>query len=179
MDNDENTNQESEVNTENETDEAEDFIEEEANEQATSDADELKKKLAISDKKLVTALAQKNHYKNKVNSQEVSEKKEEISSKDLYALMNNKVPEEDVDDVIRAAKALDMSIPEALKSNVVKTILSDSKEKRTTADVANTDNTRMGPTQLTDETLLSNAVKGDIPDDDEGIAKLIEAKLNK
>jgi len=175
MDNDEN--QESEVNTESE---AEDFIEEvdeqadtEANSEASAEVDELKKKL-------VTAEAQKDHWKKKANTKkEVSEKKEEISSKDLYALMNNKVPEEDVDDVIRAAKALDMSIPEALKSNVVKTILSDSKEKRTTADVANTDNTRMGPTQLTDETLLSNAVKGDIPDDDEGIEKLIQAKLNK
>jgi len=137
----------------------------------TSEVDELNKKLA-------TAEAQKNHWKKKATAQKgkAEAKTEELSSKDLYALMSNKVPEEDVDDVIKAAKALDMPIIEALNSNIVKTILSDSKEKRNSADVANTSNTRMGPTPLSDEALIANAEKGDIPDDQESIDRLIAAK---
>ncbi len=126
-------------------------------------------------KKLATAEAQKDHWKKKAK---VSKDKTvaELSSKDLYAMIDSKVPQEDVDEVVRASKALGISIPEALKSNIVKSILSDSADKRKTADVTNTENVRMGQTKTTDDELLANAKKGELPDNDADIERLIVAQ---
>ncbi len=126
-------------------------------------------------KKLATAEAQKDHWKKKAK---VSKDKTvaELSSKDLYAMIDSKVPQEDVDEVVRASKALGISIPEALKSNIVKSILSDSADKRKTADVTNTENVRMGQTKTTDDELLANAKKGELPENDADIERLIVAQ---
>ena len=137
----------------------------------TEDVAELKKKLA-------TAEAQKDHWKKKATVKKDTPVSTDLSSKDLYAMITDKVPQEDVDEVIKASKALGISIPDALKSEIVKGILSDKAEKRKTAEVANTDNTTSEPTETTADELLKNAAKGDLPEDDEGIAKLIAAKLN-
>ncbi len=138
-----------------------------------SEVDELKKKLA-------TTEAQKKHWKNKAEKT-VAPKKEtklDLSSTDLYALMTEKIPQEDVDDVVKASKALGISIPEALKSPILKGILSDKAEKRTTAEMTNTGNTRTGPKEITKDELLRNSEKGILPEDEEEIERLISAKLN-
>lgn len=160
-------------------------------EETTEVIEETPDEVAELQKRLATAEAQKKHWQKKAKAVETPKPKEEsketpevpeatkddLSQKDLYAMMTEKVPQEDVDEVVRASKALGISIPDALQSNIVKSLLSDRAEKRTTAEMTNTDNTVAGPTEVTDEELLSNAKKGELPDDDEGIQKLISAKL--
>lgn len=91
------------------------------------------------------------------------EKSEELSTKDIYTLIQAKVSEEDVDDVVKAAKVLDKPISEALKDPVVIGILKDKEEKRKTAHAANTKPARPGTKKVTDVELVAEAAKGNIP----------------
>lgn len=92
----------------------------------------------------------------------------DLSTKDLYALMDAKVPEEDVEVVQKYAKLENISIGEALKSNIVKGILGDKAEQRKVASASNVGTTRRS-SKLSDEMLLDNARKGklgNLSDDD-------------
>ena len=100
-----------------------------------------------------------------------------LSSKDLYALMAAKVPQEDVDEVVDYAKLKKISVPEALKTNVVKTILSERAEERRTAETANTGSSRRGTATVSVEKLVEAAESsGTIPDKHEDIVKIIKAR---
>lgn len=107
-----------------------------------------------------------------------SSKQPELSTKDLYALMDAKVPQEDVDDVVEYAKFAKIPVTEALKNNVVKTILRDKAEMRNVAEATNTGASRRTSGKVSDETILSKASKGELPESDEGIAQLIAARRN-
>src|SRR3990167_84655 len=107
----------------------------------------------------------------------VPSKPDDLSPKDLYALMNEKVPQEDVDEVVRAAKALNLTIPEALKSNIVKSILSEKAEERTTAQATQKKGGARGVSKVSGEDLLSEAEKtGQLPESEEDIQKLFLAR---
>ena len=107
----------------------------------------------------------------------VPSKPDELSPKDLYALMNEKVPQEDVDEVVRAAKALNLTIPEALKSNIVKSILSEKAEERTTAQATQKKGGARGVSKVSGEDLLLEAEKtGQLPESEEDIQKLFLAR---
>ena len=67
---------------------------------------------------------------------------DDLSKKDLYALMQAKIPEDDVDDITEFAKFKGITVTEALKSNVVKTMLADKAETRRTAEATQTRSTR-------------------------------------
>lgn len=88
----------------------------------------------------------------------------DLDSKDLYALMQNQVPADDIDDVVKVAKLEGISVAEALKLDLTKTILAKKSEYRKSAEVANTAPARKGATKLSDEAILSGLSEGKIPE---------------
>lgn len=103
-------------------------------------------------------------------------KSEAVSLTDQYALLNAKVPVEDVQDVIDYATFKGISVAEALQSSVVKNTLAEKAEYRVTAAAANTGSSKRGSGRTSDEALLANAAKGIIPESDEDINRLIALK---
>jgi len=99
-----------------------------------------------------------------------------MSPDDLYVLIENKVPQEDIEDVREYANLKGISLKDALKNNVVKTILSDKAEMRRTASAANVGTAKRSKGQVSDQTLLEQAAKGNFPDTDEGLARLAAAR---
>lgn len=91
---------------------------------------------------------------------QTQEKQDGLSPKDLYALMDAKVPQADVDEVVRASKLLGKSIPEALNDGLVKARLRDLAEQRQTASATNTSGSKRTTAKLTDEALVEKAVNG-------------------
>lgn len=98
-------------------------------------------------------------------STETEKKDDGLSSKDLYALMGAKVPEEDVEEVQKAAKALGKTIAEALKEDIVIDILKKRGEHRATAAATNTKTTRPSSTEITEDQVSKEATEeGKIPE---------------
>lgn len=91
-------------------------------------------------------------------------KEADLSTTDVYALMKADVPEEDVDEVKRGAKVLGVSVSDALKDPVIKGILERKATLRKTAEATNTNTARPGSKKVTDEQVLEDASKGNIPD---------------
>lgn len=87
-----------------------------------------------------------------------------LSSKDILALSKSDIHEEDIDEVIEYAKFKKISVTEALGSDVVKTILSNKSEFRKTAEMTNTGSAKKGAVKISDEALISNFKKGEIPE---------------
>lgn len=133
------------------------------------DVDEEKESLR---KELATLKAQKEHWKKK--AQTVQEVKQDNTStkeipansvRDYIALSKAGIEEdEDIDEVMAYAKIKGISVREALKSSVVKAIIADKSEFRKTAEVSNTSNARRGNSKVSDEALLANLGKGNIPE---------------
>jgi hypothetical protein len=99
-----------------------------------------------------------------------------LSLADSHALLKADVHEDDIERVEKFAKSEGISIRDALKSDELKAILTVRAEKRSTANAANVSNVRRGPAKVTDETLIANANSGKLPDSDDDIARLVEAK---
>lgn len=91
------------------------------------------------------------------------EKNQDLSSKDLMALMQNNVHVDDVDDVVKVAKLEGITVAEALKLDLTQTILSKKLEYRKTAEATNTSPARKPSQKVSDDTIVSNAMKGEIP----------------
>lgn len=110
------------------------------------------------------------------------EKKEEtsLSQSDLIALMKADIAEEDIDEVVQAAKVLKLSVKDALKTSVVRTILAERKEERETAQKTQTGTKRAGVHSPSGKEILAKAeASGEIPDSDEDIRKLVAAQFDK
>ena len=95
----------------------------------------------------------------------------DMSQDDLYAVIKANVPQEDISDVKEYATLKGISVAEALKSNVVKTILADKAEQRNVAEATNTGTVRRGSATVSDQTLLEGVSKGQLPDDPASIAE--------
>ena len=97
-----------------------------------------------------------------------------LSTKDILAL--SKVDEEDIDEVTRVAKILGKTVAEALKDSTLNTILSVREEERKTARATQT---RGGApsSNASGETLLNKALKGELPENEEDIEKLVEHEM--
>lgn len=92
------------------------------------------------------------------------EKQSDLSPIDLYALMEAKVPQEDVQEVVKAAQLLGKSIGDALKDTTVQAILKTRQEHRTSANAANTRTKRPSNSAPTDAEVLADASKGKVPE---------------
>ncbi len=106
-----------------------------------------------------------------------SPKAGELSTKDIYALMEAKVPELDIEKVQEIATLKGITVSDALKLPLTKQILSDEVEQRTTASAANVGSSKRGSSRISDEVLLSKAQKGELPDSVEDLMRL--AKIRK
>ena len=117
----------------------------------------------------------------KAEVKQPSQKQDGLTTMDTIALINAKVTEkEDIDEVLDYAKLKGISVSEALKSTVVKTILSERVEQRRTAEATNTGTARRGSAQLSSEQILANASKGRLPDDPVALAEAhMAAKIKK
>lgn len=103
-----------------------------------------------------------------------------LSSTDVIAVINAKIPQEDIPEIAEYAKFKKISFTEALSHNVVKTILADNAEQRRIAEgTATGDGKKRGSSKLSDDALLSNAEKGIMPESSEDMSRLAGLQLNK
>lgn len=123
--------------------------------------------------------AEKAENKSKQTKESPKQTQGDLSSKDLYALMEAKVPQEDIDEVTEYAKFAKISVADALKNNVVKTILKEKAEMRNVAEATNTGTARRTTGKMSEDALLDKASKGEMPESDDEIARLIAARRNR
>lgn len=96
----------------------------------------------------------------------------DLSTKDIYALMEAKVPEADIEKVQDIAKLKGISVSEALKLSLTKQILADEGEQRITASAANVGSSKRGSGKVSDSSLTSEAEKGNMPENDADLERL-------
>lgn len=113
------------------------------------------------------------------NSQTNTSNSSDLSNKDVYLLLDAKVPYEDFDVVQKYAKLEGISIAEALKDNIVKGILSNKAEMRQTAKLSNTGNSKRNTGKLSEDALVENALKGNLPENEDDIMRLVQARNKK
>ena len=115
------------------------------------------------------------------NNQQPQKGSDDLSSMDTLAFVNAKVTNpEDIAEVRDYAKLKGISVGEALQAPIVKTLLKESAEFRTTANATNTGPTRRGNTQPSAKNLLDKASKtGELPDTEEGMAALADAQIEQ
>lgn len=78
--------------------------------------------------------------------------------------MRANVHADDIDEVVEYARFKGISIPDALKTTVIRGLLSEKEEFRKSDEVANTNSTRRVVNKVTPESLLKNLSKGEIPE---------------
>ena len=100
----------------------------------------------------------------------------DLSSKDTIALIRADVADEDIEEVVEYAKLKKISVTDALKTNIMKTILEQKREERTVASATNTGTARRSNTRVSDEVLLDKASKGTLPETEEDMARLFNAR---
>ena len=100
-----------------------------------------------------------------------------LSDEDMYVLLENKVPSADFKDVVEYARFKKVSVEEALKSSVVKVMLSEKAETRRTANATQTGSQRRQSGRVSDQSLVENARKGQLPDNDADIERLAKARI--
>lgn len=95
-----------------------------------------------------------------------------LTAEDVYVLIQAGVPKEDITEVQEYAALKKIPISEALNAPIVKTILADKAEARKVANGTNTGAAKRGNGKLSDDTLIQNAAKGEMPESDEDISRL-------
>ena len=100
-----------------------------------------------------------------------SSKSDQLSTSDVFVLVKANVPEEDIPEVQAYAKMKGITIKEALKSNVVQTILANNAEERETANATHTGTSKRSTGKKSSEDVLADAKRGTLPDDPAELAK--------
>lgn len=145
------------------------------------DVEDLKARLAkaeeLADNYKIRAEKAERVQKTKKVDAPAENKKTELSQGDLIALIRADIPEDDIAEVTDYAKLKNISVSEALKSTTVKAILKERAEVRQSAAATNTAPARRGTSQVTTESLLEDAKKGIMPENDADINRLVDARL--
>src|SRR3990167_1293662 len=102
---------------------------------------------------------------------------EALSLKDIRALQD--VHDDDVDKLVSYANFLGVDIATAKKTPEMQTLLSTKEEERKTAEATNTGGGKRTTSKNTPEAILERAEAGQLPEDDDGIKALSEARLSK
>jgi len=151
----------------------------------TESVEEMRERLAEEAEKRQKAETLANNYKIRAEKAEKAvkapqePKTEGLTSKDTIALINAKVHEEDIDEVVEYARFKKISIADALKSSVVRASLSERSEQRSTAEATNTGRTR-GSARVSPEALLGKAQKtGEIPDNPAELSAMLESRYSR
>lgn len=106
-----------------------------------------------------------------------NERNEEMSPRDIIALTNANIADEDIDVVLDYAKFKKISVVEALKSSVVKATLAENEEHRKTAAATNIGTGRRGVQQKSENVLLSEFKSGKVPETDDEMERLALARM--
>lgn len=106
-------------------------------------------------------------------------KTDALSLKDQYALLEAKVHPDDLDEVIDFARFKKIGVAEALKQKVIKGLLSEREEERKSAVASNTGGAKKGAIRLSDEALIERAFSEGLPEKDDDIERLAQARLNQ
>lgn len=147
-------------------------------EETSEDSETDWKALALKNQGIVKRLKTKlEKIKPEEKPEPEAPKEQEIKPKDLYALMKANVHEEDLQEVTEFARFRGISVAEALKSNVIKTLLADKEEERKVAEATNVSSSRKAPRGVSVEDIVSKAEKGEMPSED-NIDKLVAARLD-
>lgn len=153
----------------------------------TDDAEESEETITIPKSKWTEALAKQEHWKKKATSVKTETKAEtnqtqteqSLSIKDSFALMKANVSEDDIEDVVEYAKFKKISVSEALKSGVVKSMIAEKEEFRKSQEASTTPNAKRGTPKVTDDTILENARKGKLGESEDEIKALFRARMNR
>lgn len=103
--------------------------------------------------------------------------KNDMSLKDIRALSD--VHDDDVDDLTDYAKYKNITVAEAKKTPAMQSLLKAKAEERKSAEAANTQKPARGTSTVSDDTLLERAATEGLPEKDEDIERLVEARLNQ
>lgn len=103
--------------------------------------------------------------------------KGDLSTKDIIALSG--LHEDDVDEVIDYAKFKGITVKEAKNSEYIKVMLEKNAEKRKSAEMTATEETRVKTSKKSDAQLLADMEKGILPDDPDEMARAIKLRKNK
>lgn len=113
----------------------------------------------------------------KKKEEEPSQPASGLSARDIIALKEANITDEDLAEVEEYARYKKLSIADALKSPTLKNILRDSAEERRTARATETRSPR-GVAKTSGEDILRKAEKtGEVPDSVEEMKAMIEAQL--
>jgi len=99
----------------------------------------------------------------------------ELSAKDALLLAKADVDLDDVDEVVDFAKYRKITVAEAIKSPLLKSIIDERKEERKTANATLMNNTRKTSTP-TNEAIIEKAQRGELKEDD--IDRLVQARMD-
>lgn len=102
---------------------------------------------------------------------------QELSTKDVIFLAKANVHEDDLDEVLDWAKFKKISVSKAHEQ--LKGVLASKDEQRKTAAAANISPARRSATKVTDDVILERASRGELPENEDDIARLIKAKSKK
>jgi hypothetical protein len=173
---DNNTDEEVILNTQEETTEL-DTVDttDESSEEIDWKAEALKAK-EIADNQRIRAEKAEGKIKTE-KTQVKSSKSPELSTMDIIALTKANIETEDIEEVMDYAKFKGISIADALKSSVVKATLSERAEQRNVSLATNTGGSKRGVARVSDETLVANAQKGNLPESDADIDRLMKAMM--
>jgi hypothetical protein len=131
---------------------------------------------AIKAETLIEAKKREAKQQKKVEPTSETKTEQDLTTKDVLALVRNNVSEDDMDEVIEYAKFKNIPIADAIKTPAVKAILAEKAENRSVAEASNTGTARRGSSKISDEALLSNASKGQLPESDEDLRRLIRLR---
>jgi hypothetical protein len=116
-------------------------------------------------------------------AEKLAKQKQSDTSKQVTPELDNatlariyQIPEEDFEEVLDMAKFKKLSIAETLKLGATKAILAEKAEFRRTSEMSNTGNARRGASKVSDDVLLANLSKGEIPESKEEAERLFWAK---
>jgi len=101
--------------------------------------------------------------KQKSGTEEPKQSTSELSSKDVFVLIEAKVSTDDIDDVVAYAKFKNISVADAVKDSTMKAILADKVEKRNTANATSTGKQTRTQTRSSDDAILKGFREGKIP----------------
>jgi len=103
-----------------------------------------------------------------------TKKEGELSTPDVIFLAKTDIHDDDMEDVLKHAKLHKVSMKEAY--SFLKPILDVRKEQRQTSQATHTRGSARGSSKISDETLLENAKRGKLPDNDADMLRLAGLK---
>ena len=95
-----------------------------------------------------------------------------LSTADILAITKANIDDEDLEEVLEYATFKKIGVSEALQSSILKATLAEKAELRKSALAVNTGTGRRAGGNLSDDRLLSDAQKGNMPESEADIARL-------